>query len=98
MNQFEQDHQKVFYLYAKSPVLDLDVRFKILWNFGGGGGSWTRRGVCFLPSIYLWRRSFARGVDWDIGQGSAGGPVKDEQLPSKMYVDYVRFFKFKERD
>ncbi len=23
----------------------------------------------------------------------AGGPVRDEQLPSKMYVDYVRFFK-----
>ena len=23
----------------------------------------------------------------------AGGPVQDEQLPSKMYVDYVRFYK-----
>jgi len=23
----------------------------------------------------------------------AGGPVQDDQLPSKMYVDYVRFFK-----
>ena len=23
----------------------------------------------------------------------AGGPVKDEQLPSKMYIDYVRVFK-----
>ena len=28
-----------------------------------------------------------RNAEW------AGGPVKDEQLPSKMYVDYVRFFK-----
>jgi hypothetical protein len=31
-----------------------------------------------------------RNAEW------AGGPVKDEQLPSKMYVDYVRFFKLKE--
>jgi hypothetical protein len=30
-----------------------------------------------------------RNAEW------AGGPVKDEQLPSKMYVDYVRFFKLK---
>lgn len=28
-----------------------------------------------------------RNAEW------AGGPVRDEQLPSKMYVDYVRFFK-----
>ena len=27
----------------------------------------------------------------------AGGPVRDEQLPSKMYVDYVRFFKLSEK-
>jgi len=26
----------------------------------------------------------------------AGGPVQDSQLPSKMYVDYVRFFKLPE--
>ena len=26
-----------------------------------------------------------------------GGPVRDEQLPSKMYVDYVCFFKLIEK-
>lgn len=25
-----------------------------------------------------------------------GGPVRDEQLPSEMYVGYVRFFRLKE--
>ena len=49
---------------------------------------WERRFQEFHAQVNL---NYAmRNAAW------AGGPVRDEQLPSEMYVDYVRFFRLKE--
>ena len=51
---------------------------------------------------YEWKREVPKNLHAQVNLNYAmrnaewaGGPVKDEQLPSKMYVDYVRFFKLK---
>ena len=87
------DDEFFWYLTQDGPAWKSDPYF----HFSGGK---VKNRTYGKVKDFEWEREVPKNLHAQVNLNYAmrnakwaGGPVQDDQLPSKMYVDYVRFFK-----
>ncbi len=89
------DDEFIWYLAQNGPAWKSEPYFR----FSGGK---VRNRTYGKVNEFEWRREVPKDLHAQVNlnyamrnAGWAGGPVRDEQLPSRMYVDYLRAFRLK---